>query len=484
MHELWQGISEWHILAGALAVLLALLATGHALLYKRESRAVVAWLGFIWLAPVIGGALYFVLGVNRIKRSAVLLRGAMIRYRSESGTYACPPEDLHGHLPPDAAHLAPLETAVARVTGRPLTPGNRIEPLVDGDAAYPAMLAAIASATRSIALSTYIFDRDAVGIEFARALGDAVRRGVAVRVLIDATGSRYSLPSILSTLREEHVPYARHLPAYPWRLTFLNLRNHRKLLVVDGRVGFTGGMNIRVGHWLSRRPAHPVRDVQFRVEGPVVAQMQEVFADDWMFTTREALRGDDWFPMLDSAGATPARAVVDGPDEDIDKLRWAILAALGVARRSVRIVTPYFLPDPSVIAALNVAALRGVQVEIVLPGRSNLPFAHWASAAQWWQVLEHGCRIRLTPPPFDHTKLLVVDDAWTLIGTSNWDPRSFRLNFEFNIECYDRPLAHAIGALIDARVAGARDVTLRDVDGRPLPVRLRDGIARLFTPYL
>lgn len=480
----WQIESEWHIVAGTLAVLLALLATGHALLNKRESRAVVAWLGFIWLAPVVGAALYFVLGVNRIKRRAVLLRGAMIRYRSESGTFACPPEDLHGHLPPDAAHLAPLESAVAKLSTRPLVPGNRIEPLVDGDAAYPAMLAAIASATRTIALSTYIFDRDEVGLEFAHALGDAVRRGVAVRVLIDATGSRYSWPSILHTLREERVPHARHLPAYPWRLTFLNLRNHRKILVVDGRVGFTGGMNIRTGHWLGRRPKNPVRDVQFRVEGPVVAQMQEVFADDWMFTAREALRGDDWFPPLDPAGATPARAVVDGPDEDIDKLRWAILAALGVARRSVRIVTPYFLPDPPVIAALNVAALRGVTVDIVLPAQNNLPITQWASAAQWWQVLERGCRIHLTPPPFDHTKLFVVDDAWTLIGTSNWDPRSFRLNFEFNIECYDRPLANALSSLIDQKLAGAREITLRDVDARRLPVRLRDGIARLFTPYL
>lgn len=484
MHEFWQGLTIWHILAGALAILLVLLATGHALLYKRDSRSVVAWLVFIWLAPVIGSALYFILGVNRIKRSAVLLRGELIRYRSESGTWACPPEQLHGQLSADAAHLAPLETAVGKVAGRPLTPGNTVEPLVDGDAAYPAMLAAIASATRSVALSTYIFDRDEVGLEFARALGEAVRRGVEVRVLIDATGARYSTPSILTALRREGVPYARHLPAYPWRITFLNLRNHRKLLVVDGRVGFTGGMNIRVGHWLGRQPRHPVRDVQFRVEGPVVAQMQEVFADDWMFSAREALRGDAWFPPLGSSGPVPVRAVVDGPDENMDKLRWTILAALGLARRSVRIVTPYFLPDPPVIAALNVAALRGVSVEIVLPEKNNLPFVHWASVAQWWQVLEHGCRIVLTPPPFDHSKLLVVDDVWCLIGTSNWDPRSLRLNFEFNLECYDRSLALAVSALIDARIGGAREVTLRDVDSRSIPIRLRDGIARLFTPYL
>lgn len=480
----WSLTTEWHVIAQALAVVLAAIATGHALLYKRESRAVVAWLGFIWLAPVAGPVLYFVLGINRIKRHAALLRAGMERYRSESGAFECPPEVLVQRLPDDAGHLAPLATAMAHVSGRPLAPGNRIATLVNGDAAYPAMLDAIRAAERSVTLATYIFDRDSVGLEFADALGSAVKRGVEVRVLIDATGSRYSFPSILTALRQRGIPHARHLPAYPWQLSAINLRNHRKILVVDGRVGFTGGMNIRMGHWLGRHPRSPVRDVQFQVEGPVVAQMQEVFADDWLFAAGEALRGDAWFPRLEPAGTVLARAVADGPDEDLDKLRWVILAALGAARRSVRVMTPYFLPDPPVIAALNVAAMRGASVDIVLPAINNLPFAHWASVAQWWQVLEHGCRIHLTPPPFDHSKLFVVDDSWTLIGTSNWDPRSLRLNFEFNIECYDRPLAESLAALVDARIAGARAVTLRDVNARSLPVKLRDGVFRLFTPYL
>ncbi len=480
----WSLTTEWHVIARALAVVLAALATGHALLYKRESRSIVAWLGFIWLAPVAGPALYLILGINRIKRRAALLRAGLERYRSESGTYACPPELLTQQLSAGAAHLEPLAAAMARVTGRPLTPGNRIETLVNGDAAYPAMLDAIHGARRSVTLATYIFDRDSVGLEFADALGAAVRRGVEVRVLIDATGSRYSFPTILSALRHRGVPHARHLPAYPWQLSAINLRNHRKILVVDGTTGFTGGMNIRVGHWLARRPKSPVQDIQFRVEGPVVAQMQEVFADDWLFATGEALRGEAWFPRLEPAGPVLARAIVDGPDEDLDKLRWAILAALGAARRSVRVMTPYFLPDPPVIAALNVAAMRGVAVDIVLPSENNLPFAHWASVAQWWQVLEHGCRIHLTPPPFDHSKLFVVDDCWTLIGTSNWDPRSLRLNFEFNIECYDQPFAESLATLIDARRSAGRAVTLRDVNSRSLPVKLRDGVFRLFTPYL
>ena len=347
------------------------------------------------------------------------------------------------------------------------------------------MLNAIAGARRTIALSTYIFDRDEVGLAFARALSEARRHGVAVRVLIDGTGLRYSWPSILGTLRHEGVRHARFLPPFPvGRLFTLNLRNHRKILVVDGETGFTGGMNIRVGHWLKKNPARPVQDLHFRVSGPVVAQLQEVFADDWLFAAGESLRGEKWFPRLDSAGPVIARGICDGPDEDLDKLRWTILGAVAAARESIRIVTPYFLPEPGLISALNVAAMRGVEVEIILPGKSNLPLVHWASEANWWQVLQRGCRLWLAPPPFDHTKLCIVDDCWSLVGSANWDPRSLRLNFEFNLECYDAALARTLGTLFAAKLKSARHITLADVDARSLPARLRAGAARLLTPFL
>jgi cardiolipin synthase len=224
--------------------------------------------------------------------------------------------------------------------------------------------------------------------------------------------------------------------------------------------------------------------VQFRVVGPIVAQLQEVFADDWLFTTGETLRGERWFPSLNVDGPVIARAISDGPDEDLDKLRWAILSALASARTSIHIVTPYFLPEPSLVSALNVAAMRGVSVDILLPERNNLPFVHWASRAHWWQVLEHGCRIWLSPEPFDHSKLFVVDDAWSLIGSANWDPRSLRLNFELNVECYDSDLAGKRVSLFEAKKKAGRQVTLAEVDARTLPGRLRDGLARLLTPFL
>ena len=264
----------------------------------------------------------------------------------------------------------------------------------------------------------------------------------------------------------------------------MNLRNHRKLLIVDGTIGFTGGMNIREASVLASQHPHPVQDLHFRLDGPVVAHLMEAFSEDWAFTTGEVLEGIDWFPRLEETGSAVARGITDGPDRDIDKAELALLGALAVARSSVRIVTPYFLPDSRLISALNVTAMRGVSVEILLPQKNNLALVQWASTAQLWQVLRRGCRIYATAPPFDHTKLMLVDDCWAFFGSSNWDPRSLRLNFEFDVECYDADLVTTLHALVEAKLRTARPVTLDDVNGRPLFIKLRDGVVRLAAPYL
>jgi cardiolipin synthase len=480
-----QSLAEyWQYAVSAFALFADVAATVHIVLHKRDSRAAIGWAGVVWVAPLAGPLLYFLFGVNRIHRKARRLRRPAEPPKA-GGFPALGPADDAEPPTPEAEHLGTLVRLVGSVTGRPLSPGNRVVPLHGGEEAYPQMLAAIRGAERSVALGTYIFDNDPAGRMFADTLAGAVARGVEVRVLIDAVGSHYTWPSIVRRLHRGKVPVARFLPQLlPWYFPYSNLRNHRKVLVVDGRVGFTGGMNIRQGHDMTLNPRHPIRDLHFRLEGPVVARLQEVFADDWEFTTGEPLQGEQWFPELSGEGPVHARVVPSGPDDDFEKLRTTFCGALSCADESVRIMTPYFLPDSALVAALNVAALRGVRVDIMLPQRNNLRLVQWASTAELWHVLGHGCRVWLVPPPFDHSKLMIVDGVWSLIGSANWDPRSLRLNFELDVECYDPALATALEELVKQKLEKAVPVTLADLDGRNILVKLRDGVARLFSPYL
>lgn len=460
-------------------MLVAAIASAHVVLNKRDVRAAIGWAGLIWLAPLVGVILYWLLGINRIKRRAVRLERP-----THSGT-----ESLRAYEEGTARHhnpaLSPLALLVARTTGSPLLSGNRVTPLVDGDEAYPAMLQAIARAQRSVLLTTYIFDNDRAGRLFLEALREARGRGAEVRVLVDGVGARYSRPRMSSVLRSSGLPVAEFLaPRLPLPSPYYNLRNHRKILLVDGRIAFTGGMNIREGCLLREAPAHPVQDLHFRLEGPVVEQLFTAGALDWHFTTGETLGGDAWRMETATPGHVEARSIPDGPDEDFDAIRTAMLGALAVARERVRIVTPYFLPDQVLTDAIRLAALRGVELDVVLPERGNLRFVEWASTAQLTQVVQEHCSVWLTPPPFDHTKLMVVDGEWSLLGSANWDARSLRLSFELDVECYDVALAEELEALIERKMNESRRLTRQELAARSLPIQLRDGLARLFSPYL
>jgi cardiolipin synthase len=351
------------------------------------------------------------------------------------------------------------------------------------------MLAAIERAERSIMLASYIFHGDGIGEQFVEALVRAKQRGVAVRVLADDFAVRFARHSPAKPLKRAGVPFGVfNPPLLPARMNAVHLRNHRKILVVDGTIGFTGGMNIDRRYWTPQSPSAegpgPSRDLHFRVRGPVVPQLAEVFAEDWHFATDEVLRGAPWFTPCVPAAEVLARCIDDGPDESTEPLRWSIVAGLNQAQRSVKIMTPYFVPDSALITALDVTAMRGVEVDILLPSTSDLPHVHWAAWGQLWQVLERGCRVWKSAGPFDHSKLMVVDGAWTLLGSANWDARSLRLNFELNVECYSVEFGARMEGLAQARVNAARRVTMAEIDARSLPVKLRDGTARLFAPFL
>jgi cardiolipin synthase len=466
-------------------LVISLIASSHVILHKDDTRAATAWVGLIWLLPFVGTILYVFLGINRIQRRAKVLKSGATHFSVPLDQAPRSPADLDRELGSERARLIELARVVGNVTQRSLLVGNRVDRLVDGDEAYPAMLEAIQSAQHSISFVSYIFEASGIGETFVDALVEARARGVEVRVLIDDVGTRYARPRIHRVLKKRGVPVANFLPALlPRSVTHFNLRNHCKILVVDGQVGFTGGMNVRQDSVLASKPKYPTKDLHFRVLGPVVAQLQQVFARDWAFTTGEPLAGSRWFPELQSKGEALCRGITDGPDRDIDKLHWVFLAAAGAARRSIRIMTPYFLPDRVLLKALHLAAQRGVDVDIIVPETANLPVVRWAMWGHHRQVLREGVRLWLSPPPFDHSKLFVVDGYWSSIGSSNWDPRSLRLNFEFNLECYDEGLGASLEDHVRHRLEDARLLTSEELDQRSKLLKIRDGTARLMTPYL
>jgi cardiolipin synthase len=456
-------------------LLLAVGVTIHVLLYKRETNTSAAWIGLAWLAPIMGSVLYLLLGINRVRRRAISMRGGRSTDLVEQQGGGSGRDD----------HLAHLERAGHRITRRPAERGNSVSILRSGDEAYPVMIAAIETAQRSVVVSSYIFRADTAGMQFIDALIRATRRGVEVRVLIDGIGAGYFVSHTFGLLRRARVPVARFMhSSLPWRMPFLNLRSHKKILGIDGRVAFAGGLNIGGENLVHDHPAHPVIDTHFRFEGPVVAQLTDVFADDWAFTTGEQLAGERWYPQLSpvDGGSSIARVVTSGPDQDLEKIEFVILEAIACARGSVKIMTPYFLPDERIMTGLSLAAFRGVDVDIVLPEHSNHPTLDWGARAQIGPLLAAGCRIWTHPAPFDHSKLMTVDNTWCLVGSSNWDVRSFRLNFELDLEVYDPALAAQINTLIGAQQHSR--ILPQQIQSRSFPVRIRDGAARLMLPYL
>lgn len=462
-------------------VLLALVLSIHVTLYKREPRAAIGWIGLIWLSPFIGSLLYLLLGVNRVFRQKVRLR----RFRKIRPRSLPSWQTPLSH--PTYEGWEAVVKAGDRITRQPCLEGSRCELLKGGDEAYPRMLAAIRAARKSIGLMTYIFDRDATGKEFVAALAEAKARGVQVRVLVDGVGAALGINTITWTLWRAKVPYAVFLPAhFPHSTLWMNMRNHRKLMTVDGELAFTGGMNITEVCYLSKKPKRGMEDIHFEVRGPVVRELQEAFADDWYFAGKEILDGPRWFPAQIPAvpDGVPARAVVDGPDQTRSHLPWILMAALARAERKISIVTPYFVPDRAIQAAIGGAALRGLEVEILVPRISDAPLVDWASRRHLRYLAQQGVRVWETPLPFVHSKLALFDDHWYCIGSSNWDTRSFRLNFELNVEFYDPRGTQPLRAYVEQLRQSSREITQELCARQAMWKRIRNGIAWLGSPYL
>ena len=476
-----------HILV-ALSILLGVPAAIHATMTKEEVRAAIGWVGVIVLSPVVGPLIYAIVGVNRIRRKTLNLsrEGLLAAGWHHMAEYDVTNEQMRETYGEALAAMQRLGDTVGRCK---LTAGNRITLLSSGDEAYAAMLAAIDAAKRSILLETYIFDRDPAGERFVAALSAAVARGVQVRVLIDAVGARYSIPSIVSDLKRAKVPadvFNGNI-VMGLRLPYANLRTHRKILIVDGGVAFTGGLNIRSGFCNEFLGESAALDTHFRLTGPVVSDLFRIAYEDWRFSGGDELSGEAWqiAPPPDAPeGGIFARVVPSGPDKSLETNHRVLMGAFSIAKRHIHIMSPYFLPDRELISAIVTAARRGVEIDIVVPFSNNLKLVDLAMTAQFDQLLKHGCRIWRASGAFNHSKLAVIDGVWSYVGSSNIDPRSLRLNFEVDIEVVDARFAELIGHRIAAALSQARQVKLEELRERPFVQRLVERITWLGSPYL
>lgn len=477
-------VSEyWPHLAFLLSLAVGGTAAVHAAMTKNDVRAAIGWVGIILMSPLIGPFFYLIAGINRIRRDHITEQ----RNKSLKDYAAIAEAPLADVGAVSGEQFASLRVLGDRISHFPLRDGNHIQMLIGGDQTYPAMIAAIDQATRSIALQTYIFDNDSEGRKIVQALARAHERGVHVRVLIDAVGSKYSRPPIIRLLRKLGIPSALFMTnPLGMRMPYANLRSHRKILVVDGRCAFTGGMNIREGFVTAVAGENTASDTHFRVEGPVVLQLISVFAHDWEFTTKESLPFDVWCCTTwnPPRPTIPARCIRSGPDRYIVGTHNMLLGAFAVAQKHIRIQSPYFLPDQILLGAINTAARRGITVDIVIPGRNNLRLVNYAMTAQLDQVIRNGCRVWRAHGNFNHSKLITIDGAWSYVGSSNMDPRSLRLNFELDMEIYSHDLASQVEGLIDQEIRNSEAVTLEGLAAIPFRKRLRNRVIWLASPYL
>ena len=382
-------------------------------------------------------------------------------------------------------HDPRFRRAMSHLLGPPIVPGNRVTTLLNGDQSFPAMLEAIRSARHSITLEAYIFWPGTVGTTFAAALAERARAGVATHLILDGLGSQKLGDELIEGMRRAGVQVVTFRPVRWYTLDRVNHRTHRKLLVVDGRVGFTGGLGIADLYQGHAQDKDHWRDGQFRVEGPVVGQLQAAFLDNWIETGGALLDGTDYFPPLDSAGSAWAQAVHSSPGGGTENLRLMYLLAIASAGRTIRIANPYFVPNTLAVEMLVAARRRGVEVEILVPGPiTDAGLVRRASRRKWGPLLEAGVRIYEYQPTMYHNKLMVVDDYWVSVGSTNFDNRSFRLNDEANLNVLDGAFAREQAEVFAQDRARSREVTLEAWRGRPITERLEEMVAWLLRRQL
>lgn len=477
----------WFILTlvNYLAVIAAVIAVLRA---RKEPAAMMAWILTLILLPIFGLVLYLLIGESRIRRH--------VRRRQHRRANIAPAlaqrlggiEAAHSETDPRrfGRRLRDLVKIASAVGHLPPTRGNHVTAYHDAEHAFLDLGLAIEAARNHVHVQYYIFQPDDTGRAIRDLLVRKAREGVRCRVLLDAVGSWRLTAEFIDAFRAAGVELAFFMPPRlnGW-LSRMNCRNHRKIVVVDGAIGFTGSKNIGDEYLGRKRKFGPWRDTHLRIAGPAAQHLQEVFVDDWHFAANQDLSGDDsLFPPVPADGPAAVQIVPSGPDRAAGAMHVLLHAAVGAARRRVDIITPYFVPDAAMALGLKAAAIRGIRVRLLVPVRGDSWFVTWAGRSYYEEMIEAGVEIHEYQDGMLHSKVVVVDDSWSLVGSANMDVRSFRLNFEVTALLYNVELSRQLSAEFDALSTRSRRVSARQAAEWTWPQTLALGLTRLASPLL
>jgi cardiolipin synthase len=468
-------------------LILAPLVVASVLRRRTEPMAMLAWILAIILLPFVGTILYFLMGSNQVLRRTRRRRRRLAHLiaRLEEWTQ----RQLEQGAPNCAAALPEDLLAIARLgeslVGMPPTGGNAVQIHQEANLTYAALEQALRAARHHIHLEYYIWRPDRTGYYFRDLVVEKARQGVECRLLLDSVGCIRLGRRFIRPLTEAGAHVAFFLPLYPLRKRLsAHMRNHRKIAIIDGQIAFTGSQNIGDEYRGRLRKLSPWYDTHLCIAGPAVLFLQRTFAEDWLFATRQNLAGKTYFPEPQRPGSSIVQILPTGPDQNVSPLEQIVFAAVASARRSIRIATPYFVPDPGLRMALTHACARGVEVDLVLPTRSDSTLILWAARSFYAELLAAGVRIFEYDGGVLHSKIVTVDDRWCMVGSANMDVRSFRLNFEITALLYDEQVTRTLSDSVDRFCQNARRIRLRDVRRRRLHQQLIEGSARLLSPLL
>ena len=445
---------------------------------KEEPQTCLAWLMIVFFEPWIGLPLYLLIGEDRIVRRRLKWRQQSGRDLDEEPTAVSP-------LDTDAIELPMLASLGEQAGGLPALSGNSVQLLCETEPIVDRLVSDIDQATDHVHLLFYIFADDATGDRVCEALLRAQARGVECRVLADAVGSRPFFRTQAVRLRDAGVEVYDCLPVGVLRrsLARIDMRNHRKLALIDGRIAWTGSQNI-VDDTYGHRKAGRWRDVMIRVTGPIVRQFQITFLEDWYHESRELLHGERYFPDNRDDGSVTMQVVPSGPDQPTARFQSLIVEAIHSARKNVTITSPYFIPDESLVCALRLAVMRGVKVDVIIPRRSDHWLIDFATSFYIGQLLRDGIRIHRFEQGLLHAKTMCIDEDYGLLGSANFDIRSFHLNFEINVSLFDRHAIRELKWVQDNYRSGSTEVTREEWSKRPHWKKLGSNLAKLFSSLL